>query len=63
MKESRLGLHSSWVREGGIKVYGPIEIRIRDRRISYEFTLHRKFTFITGDSGNGKTLLITMVEV
>jgi hypothetical protein len=41
---------------------GPIDIRIQDSHISYEFILRRKITVITGDSATGKSTLVLMVQ-
>ncbi len=41
---------------------GDFVIRIETKRIQYEFTIHRKFTVIQGDSGTGKTTLFNLVR-
>jgi hypothetical protein len=42
---------------------GPIHITVKTNKIAYEFTLNRKFTVIAGDSGIGKTALMSLLEI
>lgn len=37
-------------------------VHIKTKRLEYKFELERKFNFILGDSGTGKTTLVTLVE-
>ena len=41
---------------------GKIKIQIKNRHITFNFTLERNVTILTGDSGTGKTKLINMVR-
>lgn len=41
---------------------GKIKISVKNRFISFNFTLERNVTILTGDSGTGKTKLINMVR-
>lgn len=41
---------------------GKIKIYVKNRHITFSFTLERNITVITGDSGTGKTKLINMVR-
>ncbi len=41
---------------------GKIKIYVKNRHITFSFTLERNVTVITGDSGTGKTKLINMVR-
>lgn len=41
---------------------GKINISVKDRFISFNFTLERNVTILTGDSGTGKSTLINMVK-
>lgn len=41
---------------------GKFDFSIKNRHISFKFTLERNVTIITGDSGTGKTKLINMVR-
>lgn len=41
---------------------GKIKICVKNRHITFSFTLERNITVITGDSGTGKTKLINMVR-
>lgn len=41
---------------------GDFIVRVDTKRIQYEFTLHRKFTVIQGDSGTGKTTLFNLIR-
>lgn len=41
---------------------GEYTIKVRSARVEYLFTIKRKFTFITGDSGTGKTRFVAMIE-
>ena len=41
---------------------GKFKISVKNRFISFNFTLERNVTVLTGDSGTGKTKLINMVR-
>lgn len=40
---------------------GPISINIKYRKVEYEFSLKRKFTVLTGESGSCKSALIATI--
>ena len=41
---------------------GSYRIRIRSKRVSYDFTLYRNITIIQGDSATGKSTLVRLID-
>lgn len=41
---------------------GHIHVTLSNRRVRYDFTIHRNITIIQGDSATGKTTLISMIS-
>lgn len=41
---------------------GKVKIAVKNRNVSFNFTLERNITILTGDSGTGKTKLINMIR-
>ena len=41
---------------------GEVKIAVKNRNVSFNFTLERNITILTGDSGTGKTKLINMIR-
>ena len=41
---------------------GHIHVTVTNRRIRYDFTIHRNITIIQGDSATGKTTLLSMIN-
>lgn len=41
---------------------GEVQVVVQNKRIRFEFVLHRNITVVRGDSATGKTTLISMIE-
>ena len=41
---------------------GHIHVTLSNRRVRYDFTIHRNITIIQGDSATGKTTLLSMIS-
>ncbi len=51
-----------YTRENLFEMIGSYEIKIKNNRIQYKFTIFRNITILRGDSATGKTTLIDMVD-
>ena len=41
---------------------GSVHIKVYSDKVSYNFTITRKVTIITGDSGTGKSVMVQMLR-
>lgn len=41
---------------------GSYRIQVSTKKVKYDFTVHRNITVIQGDSGTGKTTLISLIQ-
>ena len=42
---------------------GKVKIAVKNRNVSFNFTLERNITILTGDSGTGKTKLYSLTQI